>query len=152
MRQRLMGVLLMALLAVCVPAAAQAQVGTVTWGTPVELGSGMYSLTATWTSDASGAVSGNTFTMAGKILQLKIVPGAGGVAPTALYDMTIMDADGLSLLVRSGVDYGADLSATAPGALAIDPPLVVDTRTTLDIHIANAGNAKQGTVTFWVQR
>lgn len=106
---------------------------------------GVLKYTIVWTSDASGVVSANTFDVRyGELRQVKFIPGAGGVAPTALYDVTVTDPDGVDILAGSG----ADLSATAA---AIVIPHVNSDRLYLEAQtltpvVANAGNAKSGTI------
>lgn len=67
-----------------------------------------------WTSDASGDVNGNTFTMSvGTIFAVEFLPGAGADAPTALHDADLLDANSMSLFDDgSGTSIGANLSAT----------------------------------------
>jgi len=97
-----------------------------------------------WTSDASGNVSGlPTRKINGKIRQLVTIPGAGGLAPTTLYDITLLDSDGRDVL--AGV--GANRSATLPEASAIIEQIVDDSALTL--VVSAAGNAKQGTAVVY---
>jgi hypothetical protein len=78
-------------------------------------GSGLFKVSIAWTSDASGNVTGNAFAVhRGELVQVKFVPGAGGVAPTDLYDIVVVDTDASMSLRRGreserhpGVDQGA---------------------------------------------
>jgi len=100
-----------------------------------------------WTSTAGGAVSGNAFAVrSGTILQVRFVPSAT-VAPTTLYDVTLVTAKSVDVL--SGL--GTDLSATA-STLLTNIGVWLDAGATLDLVVANAGNAKAGTVSIWVRR
>jgi len=100
-----------------------------------------------WTSTSMGAVSGNAFAVvSGTILQVRFVPSAT-VAPTTLYDVTILTANSVDVL--NGV--GTDLSATA-SLLVANVGVWLDDSATLDVVVANAGNAKAGTVSIWVRR
>lgn len=111
------------------------------------LANGQVKYTLSWTSDASGSVSGNSLTIAsGRIVQAQFVPGTGGTVPTALYDVTLVDTNSVDLLQAGG----ADLSATVSKVSVFYPPAYADAALTL--VVANAGNAKTGTVTVWVQR
>jgi len=69
-----------------------------------------------WTSDAAGAVSGNTLTLpSGSICSVHFIPGSGGVAPTDLYDVTFTNDEGINLFDDgTGTSIGANLSATVP--------------------------------------
>lgn len=63
----------------------------------------------TWTSSSGGAVSGTALkTLSGEIVRVIIKPSASA-APTALYDVTLLDADSIDVL--QGLGY--DCSATA---------------------------------------
>jgi hypothetical protein len=106
--------------------------------------------TVQWTSDSSGAVSGNSFDVkGGGLLQLKFIPGSGGTQPTDAYDVVINDADGIDVL-RGG---GANLS-NAVGSYSTPPdgaPVLLLEAGPLTPVISNAGNAKSGTIVlyFW---
>lgn len=98
--------------------------------------------TVAWTSTSGGAVSANTFTLPqGALISVKFVPGTGGSQPTDLYDVTLVDTDGLDYL--GGL--GANLSNAASSLKQWDPWLIY-TGQTLDLVVANAGDTKSGTV------
>lgn len=65
-----------------------------------------------WTSDAAGAVSGNTVTMGpGTVIAVEFVPDSGGTQPTDLYDVTFTDAEGVNVFDDgAGTSIGANLS------------------------------------------
>jgi hypothetical protein len=122
--------------------------------TATDLGDGITKYGVAWVSDASGVVSANTFGVKrGEILQVKYIPNGGGTAPTDLYDLTMLDADGFDVLGGTGANLSGTLAAlTVPlfGAGAalsfrifLDPGLLTPT-------IANAGNAKGGTINLYV--
>jgi hypothetical protein len=101
-----------------------------------------------WVSDAAGNVSG-TLTLGaynGAIERLVTVPSGGGTAPTTLYDITILDEDGTDVLMGAGADRSATVTEqvqrTSLGVVANDR---------LELRIANAGNAKQGTVYLYLR-
>ena len=108
--------------------------------------------TLQWTSSAGGAVSGiPSVALSGEILRIAFIPGAGGVQPSDLYDITLLDDDGLDVLQGKG----ANLSNAAASQAC---PLIGDGTTTvrpvavdgqLTLTVANAGNAKQGTVAVY---
>jgi hypothetical protein len=111
-----------------------------------------------WTCDASGVVSGNTLTLpSGTIVLVEFIPGAGGVAPTTLYDVTFTSANGINQFDNgAGTSIGADLSATL-GAQKV--PFMAGAATALvrtwlegglyTPVVAAAGNAKQGTINIF---
>lgn len=122
-------------------------------------GAGVRKYSIAWTSDASGAVSGNTLDIApGTIVGVDFAPGAGGVQPTDLYDVTFTDADGINVFDDgAGASIGANLSnATASHKI----PFVGGGSVTYVrrwLHggaytpvVAAAGNAKQGTINVYV--
>jgi hypothetical protein len=103
-------------------------------------------ITWTWTSSAGGAAdlqTANAYT--GALVRLVTIPSAGS-APTALYDITLLDEDGVDVLAGAGIDRSATLTeqvaATSLGCVANDK---------LYLHITNAGNAKAGTVIVFLR-
>lgn len=120
--------------------------------TTEDIGGGYTKYTMAWVSSAGGAVTENAVTIRrGHIHQAKLVPDGGGTQPTDLYDLTLVDA------ISGGVDFltgiGADLSNASR---KIGVPQVGDGTTASqrvfheggDLYptIANAGNAKGGTI------
>lgn len=103
--------------------------------------------TIAWTSSAGGAVSANPFSIGTgrRLLSVRFVPGSGGTQPSDQYDVT---------LVTNSVDVlaggGANLSNSTPTIQQWDPPLFHD-GASLDLVVANAGNAKTGTVVLYVE-
>ena len=109
-------------------------------------GSRLLKLSVAWTSDASGDFTEATQALYGYLVAVDTIP-SGVAAPTADYDVTIVDADGLDVLGGAG----ADRSATAKER-AVHPtinPVVLDGAHT--VTIANAGNAKSGTVNLYIE-
>lgn len=143
--------LVLALGLVILPASLSA-VGTVTvtTGSTRLSNEGVSRYTIEWTSDASGAVSGNTAALSqitrGYLLQVRFEPSSGGTQPSDGYDATLVDAGGFDLLDGNG----SDLSNSSTDYAVWNPRMFVDGA--LDLVIANAGSAKKGTVTIWVQR
>lgn len=109
-----------------------------------------------WTSDASGNVSGTPSTViTGTILKVTFIPSES-VAPTANYDVTLLDDAGIDVLAGQG----ANLSATAETSVCPGVPLRDGTTTSvvpcvvseaLNLVVANAGNAKSGQVVLFVR-
>lgn len=114
---------------------------------------GIQKLTLSWTS-SGGAVSGNTFTPpGGELLQVKFIPGANSAQPTDLYDMTLVDSDGVDYLAGLGANLSnAAASVVVPRASTSAARFYLDGSSTLDLVVANAGNAKSGTVILWIGR
>lgn len=124
-------------------------VGTVvvTTTTLSDIRSVRYSLA--WVCDAAGAVSANPQTFrVGQLTQIKFIPDGGGTAPTTLYDVTLIDANGIDYLGGTG----ANLSATVSTQVRVAAPLLYDGVSTLDLVVANAGISKGGTVQLWFQQ
>jgi hypothetical protein len=125
--------------------------GTVT-ATTTRIVGGVRRTTLAWTSDASGDVSATTTVLpAGTVLGVAFTPGSGGTQPSDAYDVTLLCADH-SVDVLAG--EGANLSnATATHK----QPMASNAGTTgfarvwahsgnYQLVVANAGNAKTGTV------
>jgi hypothetical protein len=124
-------------------------VGTITTTTTIlrDLNTIKYSMA--WVSDGSGNVSGNVVTLSGGFLvQIKFIPDGGGTAPTALYDVVLVDSNGVDYLAGAG----ANLSATVSNIVRPAAPLLYDATSTLDLQVSNAGAAKGGTVRLWFQQ
>jgi hypothetical protein len=116
--------------------------------TTANVGGGVTKYTIAWTSTAGGAVSGNTFSVkSGRILAVKFMPNTSATQPTNLYDATLIDTDSVDILNAAATD----LSNSAGRYFSFDPPLFLDGTQVLDLVIANAGAAKTGTVSIWVQ-
>lgn len=104
-----------------------------------------------WTSDAAGAVSGNTFDVEdGELVQVRYTPDSGGTQPTDLYDVTLTDPSGLDILAGGG----ANLS-NAAASVAV-PVVSTYFRRTLEAGsytpvVAAAGNAKGGLIELLVR-
>jgi hypothetical protein len=122
-----------------------AAVGTVTV-TKTRLNAHFEQVSIAWTCDASGNVSGNAFAVGVAALwQAKFIPGSGGTQPTNLYDVTVNDANGCDMAAGKGANLS---NATASIGVQSGPLSIVSG--TLDLVVANAGNAKQGTVVLLV--
>jgi len=149
MRARRLGLVLGVVVLACGSAAsARAMAAGSVVVTTSNVGGGVAKYSVAWTSSAGGAVSANAFAVrAGRLIAVKFVPASAGDAPTDQYDVTLVDTDSVDLLDSRG----ANLSNTASSMLLWDPPLYRDATQTLDVVVANAGNAKSGTVILWVQ-
>lgn len=112
-------------------------------------------LTLDWTSAADGTVT-QAFPKAYSGYLERVVFNPGATAPTAAYDVTLTDEQGIDVL--SG--QGANLSETAtthvkPGIPFKDgtttsvAPIVIDD--TLTLNITSAGDSKTGTVVLYLR-
>lgn len=101
-----------------------------------------------WVSDsATGEASGaTTYTTVGVPMRFTTVPNGGGTAPTALYDLTLVDDDGNDIL--NGL--GADRSATATESKLNTDGLLFVASSVLTLNVSNAGNSKGGTAYLYV--
>jgi len=115
--------------------------------------------TVTWTSDASGDVNQSFVAngaglVSGSIKRVVINPGA--TAPTALYDLTITDEQGVDVLAGQGANLSDTVTTEFSPGVALDDgtttsviPMVVDD--ILTFVVANAGNAKGGVVVLYME-
>lgn len=98
----------------------------------------------TWTSAAGGAADLVTVgNYAGRVLSLVTDPGAA--APTDNYDVTVTDPDGYDVLQGAGANRDTATTETAvPTAESV-------AFGTLTLNVSNAGDAKEGTATLYIQ-
>jgi hypothetical protein len=100
-----------------------------------------------WTCSSAGAADDSTTAVYnGVLMRFVTVPGTSSDAPTAAYDVTIKDADGIDLL--NGL--GADRSATATEQKVLSDGLCVMQSSTLTLGVTNAGDVKKGTVYLYI--
>lgn len=102
-----------------------------------------------WTSDASGNATG-AIELYGFLVRATTVPSAS-VAPTTLYDISLVDPDGSACDAAMGllVDQSATLTVTKYMTVSGSsvPILCAGSYT---FTVANAGNAKAGVVYFYL--
>ncbi len=138
------GILALALLALAGPLFAA---GSIAVTSSFDTAQNVVRYDIAWTSDAAGAVSGNTLAIRrGRVIQYAIKPGAGGTQPTDLYDLVLNTVDGVDILDGKG----ANNSNTTAELGVFWPPIYYDATTALDLVVSNAGNAKTGTFTVWI--
>lgn len=108
----------------------------------------------TWVSTAGGAVSANLFDVRpGELVQVKFVPNSGGTQPTDLYDVTLVDENSVDLLAGGGANLSnatSTIKVPSFGATTLYR-YVHDGLQRLDLVVANAGNAKGGTIYLWIR-
>ena len=99
-----------------------------------------------WTtaSSSAGATSGTTTKYYnGKVLALGTNPGAGGLAPTASYDITTSTASSMDILGGGGADRAAAAKEyVQSGSLGA----VVGAEGLLTFKVTNAGSSHAGTI------
>lgn len=104
-----------------------------------------------WVSDAAGAVSGNSFNVkAGEVVQVRYIPDSGGTQPTDLYDVTMTDANSIDVLGGSGANLSNANSTVAVPAVSTYFPRLLEAGALTPV-VANAGNAKGGTIVLYVR-
>jgi hypothetical protein len=118
-------------------------------------------VTATWTSDnSSGAVTGVTQKMVGRLVKAVTVPGAGGVQPSDNYTVTITETiNGNNVLGETDTTLASNQSHSSvtetyflqknavPAGVGVHP-IVCDQ---LTIAVSGAGNSKQGSITLYIE-
>jgi hypothetical protein len=105
-------------------------------------------ISVAWTSDASGNATVSIPNLYGFLVKAQTVP-SGAAAPTALYDITLLDANSIDCAQGKLVDRSATVSEevyplVSGGAI---PVFLCGTHT---FAVANAGNAKSGTCLLYV--
>jgi len=121
-----------------------------------DIGRAMSRYRLVWTSDANGAVSGNSLTIShGTIIACGFSPGSGGAQPTALYDVQIVCATHNADLLN---EAGANLSNTSGEHRAVFM-LNADKSAfarqwchggQYQLVVSGAGSTKSGTVDLYV--
>lgn len=101
-----------------------------------------------WACTEAGVVVGSVTTnkYSGVIARVETIPDTGDTAPTADYDITIKNEDGVDVL--SGL--GEDRSATATETKNFGDGLGCVVYSTLTLAVANAGDANGGTVMLYI--
>lgn len=100
-----------------------------------------------WTSETDGTATETTSEIYnGEIIRLVTIPGAGGVAPTAAYDVVVNDEDDTDVLMGAGADRS---NSAVEQVLAANLGIVANDR--LSLSITNAGSGKSGTVIVYIR-
>lgn len=103
----------------------------------------------TWVSSAGGSADGaTTASFTGEILRVIQVPDGSTTQPTDLYDITVVDADGLDVLFGNGANISNAANSQVHWRTA---SLAAIVNTTLTIHVTNAGNAKGGSTIIYLR-
>jgi hypothetical protein len=131
-------------------------------------GTGVYSSfkglevwTLDWTSDANGNVVANIEQMTGTIMRAVTNPEDGATSPTANYDITLSDSDGIDLLTglaanRSATDnenicplFTQTIADSASTNVLQSVPVVAGD---VDLAITNAGAARGGILKVYLMK
>lgn len=100
-----------------------------------------------WVSNGSGAADGSTtYYYNGEVLRFVFIPSPS-VTPTALYDVTMKDSDGVDIFDGEGSNLSASTSYQVQGLANFSA--VANTKLTL--AVTNAGDSKQGTVIVYIR-
>lgn len=107
----------------------------------------------TWTSDAGGDAIASLGPLVGELVRVVTNPSDGATSPTASYDVTLTDQDGIDVLAGRA----ADRSATASESFT---PMSGDTTTSTPMALAgthtltvdNAGAARSGVLRLYLRR
>ncbi|MGE3856992.1 MAG: hypothetical protein AB7G21_08565 [Dehalococcoidia bacterium] len=119
--------------------------------TTTELPGGITKYSIAWLSDAIGAVSGNAVALkAGTQLQAGFTPDAAGTQPTDAYDATMTDTNGVDILGGTGANLSNATATVAVPAVSTYFRRYLEAGNYTPV-IANAGNAKGGTIVLLVQ-
>ena len=101
-----------------------------------------------WLRTDGGVVTGSKTVnkYSGEIIRLVTDPDAAAAAPTDNYDITILDDDGVDVLIGAGANRD---TANTEQVIASSLGCVVDSQLTLEI--VNAGDAKAGLVILYIK-
>ena len=101
---------------------------------------------ATLSSSSGGVTATTTGAYNGALERFVTIPGAGALAPTASYDITIMDQDSTDVLMAAGANRHTanteQVNAASLGVVAND---------TLTINVTNAGSSNGGTAILYIR-
>lgn len=117
---------------------------------------GHQKISIAWTSDASGDVNGTNIPLTGIIFRVVTDPGGGGSAPTDNYDISLTDPDDAAVDVMQSQLANRDtanaeaIDFCGVGALTNGSPIYVNGE--YGFKVANAGNAKSGTVHIYLAK
>lgn len=103
-----------------------------------------------WVSGSGAKVSSittptTTYAYNGKIEMLATFGGAGGLAPSASYDITVLDQSSVDVLAGGGANQNATYEWTKTGSLG------AVANDTLTLTISNTGSSNAGTVILFIR-
>ena len=121
--------------------------------TPQGLNGRLQAYTLDWLSDANGNVLASTIQIMGTIERLVYKPDTGSTIPTADYDVTLTDSEGVDVLNGTGANLDDDSTSstiTTEGDGTTNIPMAAAGPLTL--AVTNAGNAKGGEIRIYFRR
>lgn len=104
-------------------------------------------ITWAFTTDADGDASEQSETLNGKISRAVTNPDNTDT-PTAGWDLTIKDEDGVDMLCGNGADRDASGSKASEQAFPCPGNLAIASK--LTFTVSNGGNTKKGTVKLYI--
>ena len=113
-------------------------------GRKIYAGSRIGVVVATWTSDASGDATGTTGEVIGGLARRFVTNPDGTAVPSDNYDVTVADADGVSLVGTSLNDRD---TATTEQHVPTQPVAVASK---LTVTVSNAGASKSGVLRIYL--
>lgn len=111
------------------------------------IGSPVSIITYSFTSDGSGDATEQTKKVSG-IVKRAVTNPDNTDTPTAGWDLTIEDEDGVDVLCGNGADR--DAGGTGASEQAFPCPGNIAVASKLTFKVANAGNAKKGVVKLYI--
>lgn len=119
--------------------------------TTTNVGNGITKYSVAWTSDASGNVSVSSFGIRrGHIIQVKFVPTNGGVQPSASYNVTLPDADGVDLLAGKGATLSNTAATIAVPVVSSLSPAFTEDNAAIVPTVTGAGNVTNGRIDIFL--
>lgn len=112
--------------------------------------------TFAWVSNSSGnATLSSGIAISGEIQRVVFVPSAAA-SPTALYDVTLTDEDGIDVFAGQGENLSATVAlSVCPGTPFKDGTTIFERSTVVDsiltLNVSNAGDSKAGKVVVYVR-
>lgn len=120
--------------------------------TSANVGPSLDKYTIAWVSDGAGAVSGNTFAIGTcELMQVTYKPDGGATQPSDAYDVTMTDALGVDVLGGTGANLSQSASTHHVAAVSTYFRRHLEAGNLTPV-VANAGNAKGGTIVLLVRR
>lgn len=108
-----------------------------------------------WTSgtgaDAGKADAVTVNPFEGQLKRAVFIPGTGGDLPTNLYDVRILDSDGIDILGGLGMDLSNAAAVEAYEGSATKNLNHMFAHTALTLEVRNAGDTKKGTVVLYLR-
>ncbi len=101
----------------------------------------------TWVSDAAGASDKQTAEVySGAVQRVVTIPDGGATQPTNLYDVTLLDDDGVDVCFGNAANRS---NVTTEQILPANLGHIANSK--LYLHVTNAGNAKGGVLIAYLR-